>query len=173
MVYSKSPSAQSSKKVPCPATGVKRSATFTAKALAVLVSYPNLISEIKSKEWIKELSRPESILFLQVVEYFQTFPNSQVADLLSSLDVDSASFIGSLLSNNPLLEEKNSVAYFQDCLKALKRTNPIKRIVELKSILGEEKLTEEDPWMAAKFTEAPEATETVSTEVNTNEVKVL
>ena len=100
-----------------------------AKALAALVAYPNLVSEIKSKQWIQELSRPESILFLQVVEYFQTFPNSQVADLLSSLDVDSASFIGSLLSNNPLLEEKNSVAYFQDCLKALKRTNPRKRIV--------------------------------------------
>ena len=115
-----------------------------AKALAALVAYPNLVSEIKSKQWIQELSRPESILFLQVVEYFQTFPNSQVADLLSSLDVDSASFIGSLLSNNPLLEEKNSVAYFQDCLKALKRTNPRKRIVELKSILGEEKLTEDE-----------------------------
>ena len=107
-----------------------------------MVAYPNLVSEIKSKQWIQELSRPESILFLQVVEYFQTFPNSQVADLLSSLDVDSASFIGSLLSNNPLLEEKNSVAYFQDCLKALKRTNPRKRIVEL--ILGEEKLTEDE-----------------------------
>ena len=36
MVYSKSPSAQSSKNVPCPAKGVRRSATFLAKALAIL-----------------------------------------------------------------------------------------------------------------------------------------
>ena len=115
-----------------------------SKALAALVSYPNLVSEIKSKEWIQELSRPESNLFLQVIEYFQTSSNNQVADLLSSLEVDSASFIGTLLSSNPLLEEKNSVAYFQDCLNALKKANPSKRIIELKSVMGKEKLSEDE-----------------------------
>ena len=81
---------------------------------------------------------------LQVIEYFKNSPNGQVADLLSSLDTDSASFIGSLLSGTPLLEEKNSVAYFHDCLDAMKKSNPIVRIKELKEQQTKEKLSEDE-----------------------------
>ena len=42
------------------------------------------------------------------------------------------------------LNEKNSVAYFQDCLNALKKANPSKRIIELKSVMGKEKLSEDE-----------------------------
>ena len=115
-----------------------------AKTVAVLITFPELISEIDSTDWIKELSRPEGNLLVQVIEYFQNFPNGQVADLLSSLDKDSASFIGSLLSGSPSLDKKNSVAYFQDCLSALKKANPRKRIIELKKQLAKEKLSEDE-----------------------------
>ena len=115
-----------------------------AKTVAALITFPELISEIDSTDWIKELSRPEGNLLVQVIEYFQNFPNGQVADLLSSLDKDSASFIGSLLSGSPSLDKKNSVAYFQDCLKALKKANPRKRIIELKKQLAKEKLSEDE-----------------------------
>ena len=115
-----------------------------AKTVAALITFPELISEIDSTDWIKELSRPEGNLLVQVIEYFQNFPNGQVADLLSSLDKDSASFIGSLLSGSPSLDKKNSVAYFQDCLQALKKANPRKRIIELKKQLAKEKLSEDE-----------------------------
>ena len=115
-----------------------------AKTVAALITFPELISEIDSTDWIKELSRPEGNLLVQVIEYFQNFPNGQVADLLSSLDKDSASFIGSLLSESPSLDKKNSVAYFQDCLQALKKANPRKRIIELKKQLAKEKLSEDE-----------------------------
>ena len=115
-----------------------------AKTVAALITFPELISEIDSTDWIKELSRPEGNLLVQVIEYFQNFPNGQVADLLSSLDNDSASFIGSLLSGSPSLDKKNSVAYFQDCLQVLKKANPRKRIVELKKQLAKEKLSEDE-----------------------------
>ena len=115
-----------------------------AKTVAALITFPELISEIDSTDWIKELSRPEGNLLVQVIEYFQNFPNGQVADLLSSLDKDSTSFIGSLLSGSPSLDKKNSVAYFQDCLQALKKANPRKRIIELKKQLAKEKLSEDE-----------------------------
>ena len=115
-----------------------------AKALASVVTYPELISEVDSTEWIKDLSRPEAHLLLKVIEYFKNSPNGQVADLLSSLDADSASFIGSLLSGTPLLEEKNSVAYFHDCLEAMKKSNPVVRIQELKEQQTKEKLSEDE-----------------------------
>ena len=112
--------------------------------MASVVTYPELISEVDSIEWIKDLSRPEANLLLQVIEYFKKSPNGQVADLLSSLDADSASFIGSLLSGTPLLEEKNSVAYFHDCLEAMRKSNPILRIQELKEQQTQEKLSEDE-----------------------------
>ena len=112
--------------------------------MASVVTYPELISEVDSTEWIKDLSRPEASLLLEVIEYFKKSPNGQVADLLSSLDNDSASFIGSLLSGTPLLEEKNSVAYFHDCLEAMKKSNPIVRIQELKEQQTKEKLSEDE-----------------------------
>ena len=115
-----------------------------AKALASVVTYPELISEVDSIEWIKDLSRPEANLLIQVIEYFRNSPNGQVADLLSSLDNDSASFIGSLLSGTPLLEEKNSVTYFHDCLEAMRKSNPILRIQELKEQQTKEKLSEDE-----------------------------
>ena len=117
---------------------------ITTKALMALITYPHLISEIHSTDWIKELNSPESNLFLKVVDHFKTYPDSSEAYLLSALSDEYESFIASLLSDTPLLEEKNSTAYFQDCLKAMMKDNPIKRIKELKALLKEKKLSEDE-----------------------------
>lgn len=117
---------------------------IATKALMALITYPHLISEIHSTDWIKELNSPESSLFLKVVDHFKAYPDSSEAYLLSALSNEYESFIASLLSDTPLLEEKNSIAYFQDCLKAMKKNNPIKRTEELKSLLKEKKLSEDE-----------------------------
>tara|TARA_B100001123_G_scaffold420715_1_gene527439 strand:- start:2447 stop:4267 length:1821 start_codon:yes stop_codon:yes gene_type:complete len=117
---------------------------ITSKAIATLVTFPELISEVDSVDWIKELCTAETNLLLKVIEYFKNNPKSQVADLLSSLDSDSASFIGGLLSESSLLDEKNSLVYFQDCLKEMKKKNPSKRIGELKALLKKERLSDEE-----------------------------
>jgi len=115
-----------------------------SKALVALVTYPKLIDEIKTTSWIEELTSPESNLFLQVINYFKNNHEGQVSDLLSTLDAESSSFIGGLLSTNPLLEEKNSVPYFQDCLVNMRKNNPKLRIRELKEISKERNLTNEE-----------------------------
>ena len=79
-----------------------------------------------------------------MVDHFKTYPDSSEAYLLSALSDEYESFIASLLSDTPLLEEKNSTAYFQDCLKAMMKDNPIKRIKELKALLKEKKLSEDE-----------------------------
>ena len=86
----------------------------------------------------------ESNLFLQVINYFKNHNEGQISDLLSTLDAESSSFIGGLLSTNPLLEEKNSVPYFQDCLVNMRKNNPKLRIRELKEISKERNLTNEE-----------------------------
>tara|TARA_B100001123_G_scaffold89319_1_gene102660 strand:- start:7416 stop:9239 length:1824 start_codon:yes stop_codon:yes gene_type:complete len=121
-----------------------------AKAISVLVTFPDLVSEIGSTEWITELSRPEGNLLVQVINYFKETPNGQVADLLSTMDPDSASFIGSLLSTSPLIEKKNSQKYFKDCLGAIKRSNSSKRILELKDQYKKEKLSGDETFELQK-----------------------
>ena len=79
-----------------------------------------------------------------MVDHFKAYPDSSEAYLLSALSNEYESFIASLLSDTPLLEEKNSIAYFQDCLKAMKKNNPIKRTEELKALLKEKKLSEDE-----------------------------
>ena len=113
------------------------------KAIATLLIYPQLVSQIESTEWISELSRPEAFLFLEIMEYFKLHPEGRIADLLSNLDSESASYVGSLISSYPLIEEKNSVVYFQDCMEAMKKSNPTKRIEELKKVLSKEDLSED------------------------------
>ena len=115
-----------------------------SKALAALLTFPSLLSELGSTEWLEELPGPESNLLLEVISYFNSNPEGHVADLLSSIDADSASFLGSLLSNTSLIEEKNSVVYFKDCMEAMKKGIPKIRIEELKKLLTKETLSDEE-----------------------------
>ena len=118
--------------------------SLVSKAIGTLISYPQLCEEIESVDWIRNLQHPEAYLFIQIIDFFRSNPKTQVADLLSSLDKESVSFIGSLIANFHIPDKENSLAYFKDCLDALKKTNPLERIKELKFILEERKLTADE-----------------------------
>ena len=48
------------------------------------------------------------------------------------------------MTNFHIPDKENSLAYFKDCLEALKKTNPLERIKELKFILEKRQLTEDE-----------------------------
>ena len=115
-----------------------------SKILNVILAYPFLASEIKDLERFEGFIEPEVRLMLEVVEYFKSNPKLGISDLLSNIDPDSASFIGSLISTSPIIEEKNSLAYLQDCLSLLKKSDSISRIIELKEIYNNNGLSEDE-----------------------------
>ena len=117
---------------------------FGSKALSVLVQYPHLSKEIIERNSLKGLFQPEVDLLLEVAEFFGANPESSVSDLFSSIDKDSASFIGTLLSTLPPLKESNSKAYLTDCLTLLEKSNSELRIRKLKEVLLENKLSDEE-----------------------------
>jgi DNA primase len=117
---------------------------FGSKALSVLVQYPDLSKEIIERNSLKGLFQPEVDLLLEVAEFFGANPESSVTDLFSSIDKDSASFIGTLLSTLPPLKESNSKAYLTDCLTLLEKSNSKLRIKKLKEVLLENKLSDEE-----------------------------
>jgi len=105
-----------------------------SKILNVILTYPFLASGIKDLERFEGFREPEVRLMLEVIEYFTANPKLGVSDLLSNIDPDSASFIGTLISTSPTIEEKNALAYLDDCLSLLKKSDSISRILELKEI---------------------------------------
>ncbi len=105
-----------------------------SKILNVILTYPFLASGIKDLERFEGFREPEVRLMLEVIEYFTSNPKLGVSDLLSNIDPDSASFIGTLISTSPTIEEKNALAYLEDCLSLLKKSDSISRILELKEI---------------------------------------
>jgi len=115
-----------------------------SKALSAVILYPNLSSEIADTSWLTELSQPETNLLVEVVQFFKENKNGNTADLLSILNPDSSSFIGTLLATTPHLEEKNALPYFKDCLELLKRSNSHSRIIELKLTLKSGDLTADE-----------------------------
>ena len=120
------------------------SSSYGAKALSVLVSYPKLSINLGEINWLKELKQPESKLLLEVADYFLNNEKGSIADLLSSLDKESASFIGGLMSSNPVISEENSANFFNDCLDAMKKQNPNLRISELSKVFKNNSLTEDE-----------------------------
>ena len=141
-----------SRKIPPPAKKEEKdledisfeSSSYGAKALSVLISYPKLSKNLQGIDWIKEISQPESKLLLEVADYFVNNENGTIADLLSSLDKESASFIGGLMSSNPIILEENSENFFNDCLEAMKKQNPNLRISELREVFEKNSLTEDE-----------------------------
>ena len=110
----------------------------------MLVSYPKLSINLGEINWLKELKQPESKLLLEVADYFLNNEKGSIADLLSSLDKESASFIGGLMSSNPVISEENSANFFNDCLDAMKKQKPILRISELRKVFKNNSLTEDE-----------------------------
>ena len=115
-----------------------------SKILNVILAYPFLASEIKDLERFEGFIEPEVRLMIEVIEYFKSNPKLGISDLLSNIDPDSASFIGSLISTSPTIEEKNSLAYLEDCLFLLKKSDSISRIIELKEIYKNNGLSEDE-----------------------------
>ena len=115
-----------------------------SKILNVILAYPFLASEIKDLGRFERFIEPEVRLMLEVIEYFTSNPKLGISDLLSNIDPDSASFIGTLISTSPTIEEKNALAYLEDCLSLLKKSDSISRIIELKEIYKNNGLSEDE-----------------------------
>ena len=86
-------------------------------------------AEIKNLERFEGFKEPEVVLMEEVDKYFLAYPKLGISDLLSNIDPDSASFIGTLISTSPTIEEKNALAYLEDCLSVLMKSDSISRII--------------------------------------------
>jgi len=115
-----------------------------SKILNVILTYPFLASEIRDLERFEGFKEPEVGLMVEVIQYFISDPKLGISDLLSNIDPDSASFIGTLISTSPAIEEKNALAYLQDCLVLLKKSDSISRIIELKEIYKTKGLSDDE-----------------------------
>ena len=115
-----------------------------SKILNVILAYPFLAKEIKDLEKFEGFIEPEVGLMVEVARYFISDPKLGISDLLSNLDSDSASFIGTLISTSPAIEEKNALAYLEDCLSLLKKSDSISRILELKEIYENNGLSDDE-----------------------------
>ena len=115
-----------------------------SKILSVVLSYPYLAKEIEDLDKFSNFNEPEVRLMTEVVTFFTERPEEGIADLLSTLDKESASFVGALISINDQIEEQNARDYLNDCLFNLKKSDSVTRILELKEIFEEGSLSEDE-----------------------------
>ena len=115
-----------------------------SKILAVILSYPYLAKEIEDLNRFSDFNEPEVQLMIEVVSFFQNRPEDGISDLLSTLDKESASFVGALISINDPVDEQNAKAYLSDCLFNLKKSDSVTRILELKEIFDRGELSEDE-----------------------------
>ena len=115
-----------------------------SKILSVLLTYPYLSKEIEDLDNFSDFSQPEVHLMVEVASYFTDNPDNGISDLLSTLDKDSASFIGALISTHDPIDEKNAKEYLKDCLFNLRKSDSVTRIFELKEIFENGNLTEDE-----------------------------
>ena len=115
-----------------------------SKILSVLLTYPYLSKEIDDPDSFSDFSQPEVHLMAEVASYFTDNPDNGISDLLSTLDKDSASFIGALISTHDPIDEKNAKEYLKDCLFNLRKSDSVTRIFELKEIFENGNLTEDE-----------------------------
>ena len=115
-----------------------------SKILSVVLAYPYLAKEIQDLDKFTDFTEPEVKLMAEVVSFFQERPEAGISDLLSTLDQESASFVGALISINDQIEEQNASAYLSDCLFTLKKSDSVTRILELKEIFESGQLSEDE-----------------------------
>ena len=130
-------------------SGVEVQKTFESsglgsKILSVVLSYPYLANEIEDLEIFDNFNEPEVQLMSQVVKFFKDRPKEGISNLLSTLDKESASFIGALLSLNDVVDEQNCKDYLRDCLLKLRKSDSVTRIIELKEIFENGLLSEDE-----------------------------
>ena len=78
------------------------------------------------------------------MSFFKENSDASISDLLSTLDKESASFIGALISVNDVIDEQNAIDYLSDCISKLKKSDSVTRIIELKEIFETGKLSEDE-----------------------------
>ena len=115
-----------------------------SKILSVVLSYTYLAKEIEDLDKFSNFNEPEVRLMTEVVTFFIERPEEGIADLLSTLDKESASFVGALISINDQIEEQNARDYLNDCLLNLKKSDSVTRILELKEIFESGSLSEDE-----------------------------
>ena len=115
-----------------------------SKILSVLLTYPYLSKEIEDLDNFSDFSQPEVHLMAEVAAYFTDNPDNGISDLLSTLDKDSASFIGALISIHDPIDERNAKEYLKDCLFNLRKSDSVTRILELREIFENGNLTEDE-----------------------------
>ena len=115
-----------------------------SKVLSLVLTYPYLSNKISDLEKFRDFHEPEVQLMLEVVSFFKEKPEAGISDLLSTLDKQSASFIGALISVNDEIDEQNAADYLNDCISRLKKSDSVTRIIELKEIFETGKLSEDE-----------------------------
>ena len=97
-----------------------------SKILSVVLSYPYLAREIEDLDKFSNFNEPEVRLMTEVVAFFIN-ARRWIADLLSTLDKESASFVGALISINDQVEEQNARDYLNDLFN-LRKSDSVTRI---------------------------------------------
>ncbi len=115
-----------------------------SKILSLVLTYPYLANQINDLEKFSDFHEPEVQLMMAVVSFFKEKPEAGISDLLSTLDKESASFIGALISVHAAIDEQNAIDYLNDCLSRLKKSDSVTRIIELKEIFETGKLSEDE-----------------------------
>ena len=115
-----------------------------SKILSLVLTYPYLANHIKDHEKFSDFNEPEVQLMITVVSFFKEKPDAGISALLSTLDKESASFIGALIAVNDAIEEQNAIDYLNDCISKLKKSDSVTRIIELKEIFETGKLSEDE-----------------------------
>ncbi len=113
-----------------------------SKILSLVLTYPYLANNIRELEKFRDFHEPEVQLMVEVVSFFIEKPEAGISDLLSSLDKESASFVGALISEYDAIDEQNAIEYLNDCISRLKQSDSVTRIIELKEIFETGKLSE-------------------------------
>ena len=115
-----------------------------SKILSLVLTYPYLANQINDLEKFSDFHEPEVRLMVTVVSFFKQNPDVGISDLLSTLDKESASFIGALISTHDAIDEQNAIDYLNDCISKLRKSDSITRIIELKEIFETGKLSEDE-----------------------------
>ena len=115
-----------------------------SKILSLVLTYPYLANQINDHEKLSDFHEPEVQLMITIVSFFKENPDAGISDLLSTLDKESASFIGALISVHDPIDEQNAIDYLNDCISKLKKSDSVTRIIELKEILETGKLSEDE-----------------------------
>lgn len=119
-------------------------ASFSAKALKVLLQHPKLVMEINIDEALGDNKKPEVMLLTKVANKFKQNIDCSLAELLQELDSDEKYFIGNLAANSETIGDTNMTLYLQDCITKILAEDSSSRIRDLKKMYMERQLSDDE-----------------------------